>query len=38
MKNLLEEYGGVMIFIIIYSIIIPYFYTILINAATGKLI
>ena len=38
MKNLLTEYGGVMVFLIIYSFVIPYFYTLLSNAALGKLI
>ena len=38
MRLLLEEYGGVMIFLILFSIIIPQFYQILANAALGTLL
>lgn len=38
MKILIEEYGGIMIFTILFSIIIPFFYKILESAALGTLI
>lgn len=38
MKTLFEEYGAIMLFLIIFLILLDYFYNLTIEAANGNLI